>query len=229
MSIEHRVIVVTGVTRGLGRAMAEAFAAGGHRVAGCGRDRGALDEVATELGIEDHFWQPVDLADGAQVEAWGRAVEARLGVPDLVINNAAVINRNAPLWEVPGEEIESLFRINLAGVCHVLRAFLPAMVERRRGVVVNFSSGWGRSTAPEVAPYCASKWGIEGLTRALAQELPPGMAAVPFNPGIIHTEMLASCFGPAAASYPGPEEWARRAVPRLLAFGPDDNGEARSL
>ena len=62
------------------------------------------------------------------------------------------------------------------------------MVDKRRGVIVNFSSGWGRSTDAEVAPYCATKWAIEGMTQALSQELPPGMAAVPLNPGIINTD-----------------------------------------
>jgi NAD(P)-dependent dehydrogenase (short-subunit alcohol dehydrogenase family) len=75
-----------------------------------------------------------------------------------------------------------------------------------------------------VAPYCATKWAIEGLTQALAAELPDGMAAVPLNPGIIHTDMLASCFGEMASSYPTPEAWARTAVPFLLRLGPRDNG-----
>jgi NAD(P)-dependent dehydrogenase (short-subunit alcohol dehydrogenase family) len=91
-------------------------------------------------------------------------------------------------------------------------------------VIVNFSSGWGRSTDAEVAPYCATKWAIEGLTQALAQELPEGMAAVPLNPGIIDTDMLRSCFGASASSYPNPAEWAKRAVPFLLKLGPKDNG-----
>jgi NAD(P)-dependent dehydrogenase (short-subunit alcohol dehydrogenase family) len=92
-------------------------------------------------------------------------------------------------------------------------------------MVVNFSSGWGRSTDAEVAPYCATKWAIEGLTRALAQELPAGMAAVPLNPGIINTEMLRNCFGGSASSYPSPEEWAKRAVPFLLSLGGQHNGQ----
>jgi hypothetical protein len=87
------------------------------------------------------------------------------------------------------------------------------MIARSHGVIVNFSSGWGRSTSPEVAPYCATKWAIEGLTRALAQELPRGMAAVPLNPGIIDTDMLRACFGSAASGYPDPKEWAESAVP----------------
>ena len=99
------------------------------------------------------------------------------------------------------------------------------MLKRRSGVIVNFSSGWGRSTAAEVAPYCATKWAIEGLTQALAQELPPGMAAVPLNPGIINTDMLRSCFDGSATNYPGPDEWAKIAVPFLLKLGASDNGK----
>jgi NAD(P)-dependent dehydrogenase (short-subunit alcohol dehydrogenase family) len=76
-----------------------------------------------------------------------------------------------------------------------------------------------------VAPYCATKWAIEGLTQALAQELPPGMAAVPFNPGIIDTDMLHSSFGSSASGYPTPEEWAETAVPFLLRLESVDNGK----
>src|SRR4029079_14412946 len=97
------------------------------------------------------------------------------------------------------------------------------------GVIVNISSGWGRSTAAEVAPYCASKWAVEGLTRALAQELPRGMAAVPLNPGIIDTDMLRTCFGGSAGNYPSPERWAEQAVPFLLGLGAKDNGQALTV
>src|SRR5436309_3318193 len=87
------------------------------------------------------------------------------------------------------------------------RGLGPATVAKDSGVIVNFSFAWGRSTAAEVAPYCASKWAIEGLTQALAQELPPGMAAVPLNPGIIDTDMLRSTFGDDAGGYPSPQKW----------------------
>ena len=99
------------------------------------------------------------------------------------------------------------------------------MIKRGSGVIVNLSSGWGRSTDAEVAPYCATKWAIEGLTQALAQELPPGVAAIALNPGVIDTDMLRSCFGGSASSYPSPQQWAKRAVPFLLKLGPKDNGQ----
>jgi NAD(P)-dependent dehydrogenase (short-subunit alcohol dehydrogenase family) len=142
----------------------------------------------------------------------------------LLLNNAGLINHNAPLWEVGAEEFSQVVDVNVKGVANVIRHFVPAMVRRNRGVIVNFSSGWGRSTDAEVAPYCATKWAIEGLTQALAQELPPGMAAVPFNPGIIDTDMLRSCFGDSASGYPAPQEWAKVAAPFLLKLGPADNG-----
>jgi NAD(P)-dependent dehydrogenase (short-subunit alcohol dehydrogenase family) len=141
------------------------------------------------------------------------------------LNNAAVINKNAPLWEVSAEEFSKAIDVNVKGVVNVIRHFLPAMVKRRQGVIVNFSSGWGRSTDAEVAPYCASKWAIEGLTQALAQELPRGLAAVALNPGIINTSMLQSCFGDAASGYLSAAAWAKTAVPFLLEIGPDDNGK----
>ena len=119
--------------------------------------------------------------------------------------------------------------INIKGVFHVLRHFVPAMVEQGRGVIVNFSSGRGREAAGGVASYCASKFAVEGLTKSLALELPAGMAAVPLNPGAIHTDMLRISFGSYAANYPSPQEWAERAVPFLLQLGPADNGKSLSV
>jgi NAD(P)-dependent dehydrogenase (short-subunit alcohol dehydrogenase family) len=98
------------------------------------------------------------------------------------------------------------------------------MIDKRSGIIVNFSSGWGRSTSPDVAPYCASKWAIEGLTQSLAQELPAGIAAIALNPGIIHTDMLDICFGESAAAYTSINKWVKKAVPFLLQLKPSNNG-----
>jgi NAD(P)-dependent dehydrogenase (short-subunit alcohol dehydrogenase family) len=217
-------IVLTGVSRGLGRAMVEAFARLGHVVVGCARSAEAIRDLR-ELYPAPHAFDAVDVADDEQVRQWAERTTAQGGPPDLLINNAGVINRNAPLWQVPESEFDSVIDVNIKGVFHVIRHFLPAMLRQGRGVIVNFSSGWGRSTAAEVAPYCASKWAIEGMTRALAEELPKGLAAVPLNPGIINTTMLESCFGDDAQSYPDAQAWAERAVPFLLKLGAKDNGQ----
>lgn len=220
--------MISGVTRGIGRAMALRFAELGHVVAGCGRSAGEIRELARRLP-PPHDFDVVDVTFADAVAAWAEATVARAGPPDLLVANAALINRSAPLWEVPPEEFSRVVDANVKGVHHLVRAFAPAMLRRGRGVIVAMSSGWGRSTSPEVAPYCATKWAVEGLLRALAQELPSGMAAIPLNPGIINTEMLQSCFGASAADYPCPEEWASRAVPFLLGLGPEHNGRPLSV
>jgi NAD(P)-dependent dehydrogenase (short-subunit alcohol dehydrogenase family) len=218
------IVLITGVTRGLGRAMVDEFVRRKHTVLGCGRSQMGIEQLRKQIS-PPHDFSVVDVAADGQVEAWARRLLEAYGPPDLVLNNAGVINKNARLWEVPEREFSQVIDVNLKGIANVIRHFVPEMVQREHGVIVNFSSGWGRSTDAEVAPYCATKWGIEGLTQAFAQELPSGMAAVALNPGIINTDMLQSCFGGSASGYPSPVEWAKRAVPFLLKLGPDDNGK----
>ena len=206
-------------------AMTEKFIELGHTVLGSARSAEAIADLAQRFPAP-HDFAVVDVQQDAAVEAWALRLLAAGEPPDLVLNNAALINANAPLWRVPADEFSRVIDVNIKGVYHVIRHFLPAMIERGRGVIVNFSSGWGRSTAPEVAPYCATKYAIEGLTAALAEELPDGLAAVALNPGIIHTAMLESCFGPDASSRPRPRPWAERTVPFLLRLGPPDNGRS---
>lgn len=205
--------------------MSVRFAEAGWTVWGCSRTATAVNELRSKLA-PPHRFEAVDVADSAAVAAWGAELLKAGEAPDLLINNAAVINANAPLWEVPPDEFSTVIDVNLKGVHHVIRTFVPAMIARGRGIIVNLSSGWGRSTSPEVAPYCATKWGIEGLTSALAHELPQGMAAVALNPGIIDTDMLRSCFGADAGSYDGADAWSRRAVPFLLSLTPRHNGKS---
>ncbi|MGC3970744.1 MAG: SDR family NAD(P)-dependent oxidoreductase [Pirellulales bacterium] len=221
-------ILITGATRGLGRTMAEGFRDAGHTVVGCGRDAAAVAAMQREFG-EPHRFNVVNVADDAQVAKWAKAVDAAGAPFDLLLNNAAVINENRPLWEVTADEMRKLVEINILGPTNVVRHFAPPMIARGRGIIVNFSSGWGRSTSAEVAPYCATKYAIEGLTLALAQELPAGMAAVPLNPGIIDTDMLRSAFGADAGAYPDPQRWARKAVPYIVALGPKHNGQSLSV
>jgi len=219
-----KVIVITGVSRGLGRALATGFAKLGHTVCGCARSSEGLASLQAGLGAS-HHWKAVDVSCDTEVAAWAQEILDSAGVPDLLINNAAVINRNQKLWNVSAADFDTIMSVNVSGTANVIRHFVPAMVDVGRGVIVNLSSGWGRSVSAEVAPYCATKWAIEGLTQALAEELPPEMCAVPLNPGIINTEMLRSCFASGAEFYPSAESWAQRAVPFLLSLGPAQNGQ----
>jgi NAD(P)-dependent dehydrogenase (short-subunit alcohol dehydrogenase family) len=223
-----KVIVITGATRGLGRALVPLFAVGGHTVVGCGRGEKHVRELQAAFPAP-HRFDVIDVRDTGGVLDWAADVIRRHGPPDLLINNAALMNNPAPLWEVPADEFDAVIDVNVKGVANVIRAFVPAMVGRKSGVIVNLSSGWGRSTSPGVAAYCASKYAVEGLTLALAQELPRGMAAVPLNPGVIDTDMLRQAWADGASAYPRADQWAKRAAPFLLALGAKDNGRSLTV
>ena len=221
-------ILITGASKGLGRALADFYMAAGHTVIGCGRDPEKILDLRFGCG-EAHRFDIVDVSQASKVDVWYETVSATHGAPDIIINNAAMVNEPAPLWEVPSAEFAKLIDINVKGVFNVIRAFLPEMIQRGQGVIVNLSSGWGRSTSPEVAPYCASKYAIEGLTLALAQELPDPLAAIPLNPGVIATDMLRRCWAEDAESYPSPEAWVKLAAPFILQLGRKDNGQSLSV
>jgi NAD(P)-dependent dehydrogenase (short-subunit alcohol dehydrogenase family) len=228
MSDVPRRIVLTGAARGLGLAMTERFVDAGQTVLGCARRPEGVAELRKRFPAP-HRFDVVDVRQEEQVRSWAARLLVEGEAPDLLINNAALMNQLAPLWEIPAEEMNDLLQVNVLGVHRVIRYFVPAMIQRRAGVVVNFSSGWGRSVSPNVAPYCATKYAIEGLTLALAQELPTGMAAIPLNPGIIDTDMLRTAFAEGAGEYPSPQTWARRAVPFLLHLGAKDNGRSLTV
>ena len=188
------------------------------------RNTDSLNELSTQL-VNSCFFQPVDITKPNEVENFAQSVIQNVGVPDLLVNNAGVINRNARLTEISPEEFSSVLSVNLGGIHNMIRSFVPLMEKQGSGIIANFSSYWGQSTAPEVGPYCASKWGVEGLSRSLAQELPSGLTSVAFNPGIINTDMLRSCFGETATPYEKPESWVKKAVNALERICPSDNGK----
>lgn len=220
-----RTIVITGATKGLGRALTDRFIALGHTVIGCGRSSDAIAELQHTYPAP-HCFSVVDVADDQQVGEWAKQLIEADCVPDLLLNNAALMNQPNTLWDVPPKEFASMLQVNIQGAYSVIRHWLPAMMARGRGVIVNFSSGWGRSTSPDVAPYCTTKWAIEGMTQALSQELPDGLAAVAYSPGVIDTDMLRTCFGESAAQHQSPAEWAGKATETLLSLTARDNGRS---
>ena len=199
--------------------MTEGFQALGYTVFGCARTISADDS--------NRFFA-CDISNDSQVQSFAERVLSE-GPPDILINNAAIINQNAPLWKIGEEDFSRIVAVNLCGTVNMIRHFVPAMISASSGIIVNFSSYWGRSTSPDVASYCATKWGIEGLTSSLAQDLPSGLAAVALNPGVINTEMLQSCFGSSAGSYPSPQHWAESAVPFINGFTEKDNGQSLTV
>ena len=223
MSKTIYTIVITGVTKGLGRALAEQYIKLGHLVIGCGRNVNSIESLSNSYPENTDF-QVVDISDQKQVCFWAKDVLNKFGAPDFLLNNAGIINKNAALWDVPEQEFSDVININVKGVYNTIKEFVPNMIRIGKGTVVNFSSGWGRSTSPEVAPYCTSKWAIEGLSKSLAQDLQEGMVSVALNPGVIDTNMLRSCWDENAAMYEKPESWAKRVAPFILNISQKDNG-----
>lgn len=222
------VYLLTGVSRGLGRALLAECISHGIYVVGCSRSKAAVDALNTEYQNQGTF-SVVDVADAAAVDAWAVEIINAGITPTVLINNAGVVNNNATLWEISDKEFTHVFDVNVRGIANIIRSFMPHLLKLGSGTIVNLSSGWGRSTSPEVAPYCASKWAVEGLSQALAQELPAGFCCVALNPGIIDTDMLRTSFGAAAGSYQKPSKWAGAAFSLIQSLTPRHTGRAMSV
>src|SRR5438067_910115 len=130
---QRKLIVVTGATKGLGLALTHKFIELGHTVQGCGRSRGVIDLLQQKYSAP-HDFASLDVSREYDVERWAARLISSQGAPDLLINNAAIINQNAPLWQVPGDEFDRLIDINIKGVANVIRHFVPAMTARGTGV-----------------------------------------------------------------------------------------------
>ena len=144
-------IVLTGCTKGLGRALVDEFIALGHTVVGCGRNPESILDLRFAISAPSTF-DVLDVAEAKKVELWAERMLTQHGAPDLVINNAGLLTEPAPLWKQDTAKVAKLFQVNLAGIVHVVQGFAPSMIERGAGVIVNLSSGWGRSVSGEFAP-----------------------------------------------------------------------------
>lgn len=231
----QRAIVITGVTRGLGRALVDQCRQTDKlktcRVFGCGRNAKKIEELNEQYGPQ-YVFACLSTSEYAAVMGWAAAVVKECGGrgPHLLINNAGLINENAPLWEVEQEEFQRVVDANIHGYYNVIKAFVPSMIANRTGVVVNVTSTWGRSTSSGVAPYCTTKFGQEGMALALSDDLAgTGVAAVSVNPGIIDTDMLETVFGSSAHHYWKPSEWAKVALPFFLQLDESDSGKQLSV
>ncbi|ASI72706.1 SDR family oxidoreductase [Bacillus cereus] len=219
-------VIITGVTQGLGRAMVDRFHELGWNIYGCGRSKDKIEELKKQYS-KIHDFQVIDVSDSQQVNNWANYILNTHTAPDMIINNASIVNQNAQLWKITAQEFENVMNVNVNGVVNVIRAFVPAMVARKEGIIINMSSSWGREGEAELAPYCASKFAIEGITKSMALELPHRMAVVALDPGgSISTPMLKSCAPQYINESPTPETWSHKAIEYILNITIDKNGDS---
>jgi 3-oxoacyl-[acyl-carrier protein] reductase len=193
--LRDQVAVVTGAARGIGEAIANRLADMGATVVLTARDQARLAQVKT--AIEQRGGRasvlPCDLTDEKAVAALGEKVAKEHGRCDILVNNAGVGVLRKPLIDLPVEEWDQMMHTNLRAPYLMMRSLAPLMIAARSGHIINISSLAGKNTLPEGAAYSASKWGLNGLTYSVAEELrqynvrvsviAPGSVNTQFGPG----------------------------------------------
>lgn len=191
-----QVAVVTGAASGLGLGLAHSFAERGMSVVLTDVTAGPLKEAVATMEAKGFpvLGVRTDVQFQDQVDALAAATLDRFGRVDVVCNNAGVFTLSGPVWEAPLEDWDRMLRVNLLGVVHGIRAFVPHLVSQNSGQVVNTASGAGLGTSPGLAPYVASKHAVVALSHTLQDELAtaaPNVGVTVVCPGPMATGMMS--------------------------------------
>jgi len=219
--LRGQVAVVTGAGRGIGAAIAQKLAALGATAVLCGRNRESLEEAAKSIAKAGGQCDvvPCDVTSLQSVEAAAKKVEASFGRLDVLVNNAGIGGFSTPLHQLPPDQWDEILNTNLRGVYYAVRAFAPMMIRARSGHIINISSLAGKNALPNGAAYAASKWGLNGLTYSLAEELRGhNIRVAVICPGSTNTE-LSPHEGKDPAKMLQPEDVAH-AVAMLVTQSP---------
>lgn len=216
----NRIALITGASRGIGRAAAELLAERGYRLMlNYFRSEGSaleLKQKLTAAGADAEIFQ-ADVGDPRQAEAMAEACCKRFGRVDVLINNAGIADVGL-LTEVTDERWDRLWRVNVGGVFYTCRAVLPRMIREKRGKIINLSSIWGIAGASCEAAYSATKAAVIGLTKALAKEVgPSGIQVNCIAPGAVETDMNAAMDEAALRSLREETPLGRLGTPREIA------------
>ncbi len=210
MKLKEKVALVTGGSRGIGKAVAAAYAREGAEVVVTARDLGSLEAAAKEIRNSGGrvVALQADVANRHQVKDLAKEINRRFGRLHVLLNNASFLGPRVPILEYPEEEWEAVMAVNLNGPYFVIKACLPLMTAGGEGSIINVSSGVGRIGKARWGAYAASKFGLEGLTQILAAELQPFHIRVnAVNPGGTRTTMRAAAYPEEdPLTLPTPEE-----------------------
>ena len=190
--LSGQVAVVTGAGRGIGAAIARRLAALGATVVLSGRSAKPLQATASQIAADggDAKVMQCDVSNLESVQALAMFVEKTFGRTDVLVNNAGVGSFSAPLHELTPEEWEKVLNTNLRGVYYCIRSLAPMMIRAKTGHIVNISSLAGKNALPKGAAYAASKWGLNGLSYSVAEELRPhNIRVAVVCPGSVDTEL----------------------------------------
>ena len=196
MSNQNKVVLITGCTRGMGRKLFEYCCQDAKIkvVIGISRPSDKIQKMQSEctrFGNKARVYG-VDVTDEVAVQNLANQLKNENLIPDIVVNNAAILGPVKPLWECTPHEFELTQHINVKGVFYLMKFFVPLMLKKPGAVIVNMSSGWGRNVEKNFGVYCTSKWALEGLTMAAAKDAEGHeLTIVALAPGIVETDMLA--------------------------------------
>ncbi len=203
--LDGQVAVVTGAGRGIGRAVSLRLAEMGATVFLVARDAVQIEAVRGEIEARSGQARSAacDLRSPEAIASLGDALRRDHGRCDILVNNAGVGNQGSPLHEMPVEAWDLLMETNLRAPFLMIRAFAPLMIEAKRGHIVNISSLAGKNPLPNGAAYSASKWGLNGLTYSVAEELRPhGVRVSVVAPGSVNTKGFSGGKDPATKIQP---------------------------
>lgn len=216
--LQNQVAIITGASRGIGRAIAQAYADEGARLCLVATRRDKLAEVAASLQLGDDrlMLLEVDVRDRAASFSAVAQVEQHFGQVDVLVNNAGVY-RAKPFLEHTDEDFQDMLDVNLFGVLHFMQACLPGMQARRRGSIVNIASTAGKWGSRNQSAYNVSKHAVVGLTRCVALEASPHAVTVnAICPGFVQTDMVEELKAQVArSSGMTGEEMVRAALARV--------------